>query len=124
LTPRLRRLCDALKRKGSPVTWLHIAGPVEPILPLYPDCRVDIANIDYCVDVKRARAAVPRMCLEGNIRPLAFVDSEPGDIAAACLRVLDGAGPGFILSSGCEIPLEARPKCVQALVDAAREHSS
>jgi uroporphyrinogen decarboxylase len=124
LAPRLRRLCDALKRKGSPVTWLHIAGPVEPILPLYPDCRVDIANIDYCVDAKRARAVVPRLCLDGNIRSLAFVDSEPEEITAACLRVLDGVGPGFILSSGCEIPLEARPECVQALVDAAKERSS
>jgi uroporphyrinogen decarboxylase len=120
LAPRLRRLFQALKRPGSPVTWLHIAGPVEPILPLYPDCGVDIANIDYCVDPGRARAAVPRLCLDGNIRPLAFVDSEPGDITAACRRVLDGAGAGFILSSGCEIPLEARPECVQALVDSVR----
>jgi len=120
LAPRLRRLFQALKRPGSPVTWLHIAGPVEPILPLYPDCGVDIANIDYCVDPGRARAAVPRLCIDGNIRPLAFVDSEPGDITAACRRVLDGAGAGFILSSGCEIPLEARPECVQALVDSVR----
>jgi uroporphyrinogen decarboxylase len=120
LAPRLRRLFQALKGPRGPVTWLHIAGPVEPILPLYPDCGVDIANIDYCVDPGRARAAVPRLCLDGNIRPLAFVDSEPGDIAAACRRVLDGAGAGFILSSGCEIPLEARPECVQALVDSVR----
>jgi uroporphyrinogen decarboxylase len=121
LAPRLRRLCQALKRK-APVTWLHIAGPVEPILPLYSDCGVDIGNIDYCVDPTRARAAAPRLCLDGNIRPLAFVDSEPEDIAAACRQVLDDADAGFILSSGCEIPLEARPECVQALVDSAKRH--
>ncbi|MGB8295791.1 MAG: uroporphyrinogen decarboxylase family protein [Polyangia bacterium] len=123
LAPRLRRLSQALKRK-APTTWLHIAGPVEPILPLYPDCGVDIGNIDYCVDPTRARAAAPRLCLDGNIRPLAFVDSEPEEIAAACRRVLDGAEAGFILSSGCEIPIEARPECVQALVDSAKRHSS
>jgi uroporphyrinogen decarboxylase len=124
LAPRLRRLCQALKRKGSPVSWLHIAGPVEPILPLYPGCGVDIGNIDYCVDPARARAAAPRLCLDGNIRPLAFVDSEPEEIAVACRRVLDDADAGFILSSGCEIPLEARPECVQALVDSVKRHSS
>jgi uroporphyrinogen decarboxylase len=124
LAPRLRRLCQALKRKGSPVSWLHIAGPVEPILPLYPGCGVDIGNIDYCVDPVRARAAAPQLCLDGNIRPLAFVDSEPEEIAAACRRVLDDADAGFILSSGCEIPLEARPECVQALVDSVKRHSS
>jgi uroporphyrinogen decarboxylase len=123
LAPRLRRLCQALKRKGSPVSWLHIAGPVEPILSLYSDCGVDIGNIDYCVDPTRARAAAPRLCLDGNIRPLAFVDSEPEDIAAACRHVLDDTDAGFILSSGCEIPLEARPECVQALVDSAKRHS-
>jgi uroporphyrinogen decarboxylase len=125
LVPRLRRLCDAHKRKGSLAAWLHIAGPVEPILPLYSDCGVDIANIDYCIDPGRARAAVPRLCLDGNIRPLAFVDSEPQDITAACSRVLDGIqADGFILSSGCEIPLEARPECVQALVDSVKGRGS
>ena len=123
LAPRIRRLCQALKRK-APVTWLHIAGPVEPILSLYPNCGVDIGNIDYCVAPTRARAAAPRLCLDGNIRPLAFVDSEPEDIAAACSRVLADADAGFILSSGCEIPLEARPECVQALVDSVKRHSS
>jgi len=123
LAPRLGRLCEALKHKGSPATWLHIAGPVEPILPFYPGCHVDIANIDYCVDPRQARATVPQLCLDGNVRPLAFVDSEPQDIRAACSRVLDGAGTGFILSSGCEIPLEARPDCVQALVDSVKRQS-
>jgi len=120
VAPRLRRLCDALKQKGSPATWLHIAGPVEPILPLYPGCGVDIANIDYCVDAKKARAAVPRLCLDGNIRSLAFVDAEPQEITTACAQLLADAGTGFILSSGCEIPLEARPECVQALVDSVK----
>ena len=121
LVPRLRRLCRAFKRKGSPAAWLHIAGPVEPILPFYPDCGVDIANLDYCVDPRCARAANPRLCFDGNIRPLAFVDARPRDIAADCARVLDVArSGGFILSSGCEIPLEARPECVQALVDSVK----
>jgi uroporphyrinogen decarboxylase len=122
LAPRLRRLCAGLKGMGALAAWLHIAGPVEPILPLYPACGVDIANLDYCVDPGRARAAVPGLCLEGNIRPLAFVDSEPRVIAQACARVLDVARPGgFILSSGCEIPLEARLDCVRALSAAVRD---
>jgi len=120
LAPRLRRLNEGLRSQGALATWLHIAGPVEPILPLYPACGVDIANLDYCVDPRRARAAAPRLCLEGNIRSLAFVDSEPRDITEACARVLD-AGAGFILSSGCEIPLDARPDCIRALAAAARD---
>jgi uroporphyrinogen decarboxylase len=122
LVPRLRRLNAGLKQHGALAAWLHIAGPVDPILSLYPECGVDIANIDYCVDPGRARALVPRLCLDGNIRPLAFVDSEPEDVAAACSPVLDVArAGGFILSSGCEIPVEARPACIRALVQSVQE---
>jgi uroporphyrinogen decarboxylase len=116
LAPRLRRLCEGLKREGAAAAWLSIAGPVAPILPYYPACGVDIAGFDYCVEPALARAAAPRLCLAGNIRPLAFVDSEPEVITQACARLLETAGTsGFILSSGCEIPLEARPENVRAL---------
>ncbi|HEY3353351.1 MAG TPA: uroporphyrinogen decarboxylase family protein [Polyangia bacterium] len=121
LAGRLRRLNEGLTRAGSLANWLHVAGPVLPILPLYRACRADIGNIDYCVAPEQARAAVPALCLDGNVRPLAFVDAEPDAIAAAAAAALAAAGPtGFILSSGCEIPLEARPECVDALVAAAR----
>jgi len=120
LKPRLRRLCEGLKRQGALASWLHIAGPVEPILPYYRDCAVEIANLDYCVDPVRARAAAPDLCLAGNIRPMAFLDSGPEVITEACAQVLREAGQGFLLSSGCEIPLDARPECVHALVRAVR----
>jgi len=120
LMPRLRRLCQGLKDAGALATWLHIAGPAEPILPLYPACGVDIACIDYCVDPGRARALAPGLCLTGNVRPLAFVDSEPAAIAESCAQILGIARMGgFMLSSGCELPVEARPECVRALTSAA-----
>jgi uroporphyrinogen decarboxylase len=118
LEPRLRRLNQGLKDCRALATWLHIAGPVAPILPSYAGCGVDIANVDYCVDLRQARAAAPGVCLEGNLRSLAFVDEEPETIAQAADELLDCAGPGFILSSGCEIPPEARPDCIRALTGA------
>ena len=122
LAAPLRRVCEGLKRKGALATWLHIAGPVEAILPHYPACAVDIACLDYCVDPRRARAAVPDLCLAGNIRPMAFMDSGPEVIIEACAQVLPVARQGgFMLSSGCEIPLDARPECIHALVAAVRD---
>ena len=50
MAPRLTRLFAALKKGGALFNWLHIAGPVAPILPLYPGLGVDIANFDYEVD--------------------------------------------------------------------------
>jgi len=121
--PRLRDLFTHLKSHGSAANWLHVAGPAAPILPFYPNAGVDIANFDYLVGAAAARDALPATCLNGNIKSLSFVESEPGEIALAAERLLDEfAGRGrFILSSGCEIPPESRPDNIDEMVRAAQQ---
>ncbi|MDR3567830.1 MAG: uroporphyrinogen decarboxylase family protein [Syntrophobacteraceae bacterium] len=116
--PRLKRVFEAFRKAGACGNWLHIAGPVEHILPLYGEIGVNIANFDYCVAPVRAREALPQLCLEGNIKSLDFVDSSPGAIAAQSGQLMDFFEDrgGFILSSGCEIPPESRPENVVAMV--------
>jgi uroporphyrinogen decarboxylase len=122
LLPRLHRLFSAFREAGAAAAWLHTAGQTGPILPFYPQAGVDLANIDFCVDPQRVAQALPRTCLNGNLRSLAFVEEEPAQIARAAGRLLDlfADRGGFILSSGCEIPPEARPENIAALVAAAR----
>ena len=120
--PRLRRVFQALAEAGAAANWLHIAGPVNAILPFYPQAGVQIANVDYCVKPSDAARLLPTTCLDGNIRSLAFVDETPADIeagAAELLRSFRDRG-GFILSSGCEIPPESAPQNIAAMVHAAR----
>jgi uroporphyrinogen decarboxylase len=119
--PRLRKLFTALKEAGGAANWLHIAGPAAPIFPFYPQAGVDIANFDYCVDPLEAQQALPRTCLDGNIKPLSFVDGTPDTIADESSGLLNRFAHrgGFILSSGCEIPPEAKPENVAAMVSAA-----
>jgi uroporphyrinogen decarboxylase len=120
--PSLQKLFTALKEAGAAANWLHIAGPVVPILPLFPWCGVDIANFDYCVSALEAQKALPHTCLDGNIKPLSFVEATPEVIAEASSRLLKAFATrgGFILSSGCEIPPEGKPENVAAMVTAAR----
>jgi len=123
--PRLTRVFAAFQKAGALANWLHITGAVEPILGYYPEAGVDIANLDYSVDPAKAKAILPETCLDGNIKPLSFVDEQPSLIeaaAAALIERFDSRG-GFILSPGCEIPPEARPENVAALVTAARQHA-
>ena len=65
--------------------------------------------------------ALPNTCIDGNIKPLAFVTATPAVIDAEATRLLDLFAPrgGFILSSGCEIPPEAQPANIKAMVTAA-----
>lgn len=121
--PRLQKLFAGFKEVGAAAAWLHIAGPTAPILSLYPQAGVDLANIDYEVDPSEARYTMSQTCIDGNIRPLSFVEETPQAIADESSRLLDlfADRGGFILSSGCEIPPEARPENISAMVNAARE---
>lgn len=121
--PRLKRVFAAFKEAGAVAGWLHVAGPAGSILPFYPEAGVDIANIDYEVDPVDAQQALPHTCINGNIRPLAFVEGSPEIIAQESCILMDlfERRGGFILSTGCEIPPESRPENVAAMVDAARE---
>lgn len=118
--PRLKRLFAAFKSAGALDGWLHIAGPAETIYPYYPEAGVEIANLDYCVDPLRARQILPTTCLDGNLKPLSFVEASANDIAAESAGLLEmfGSRGGFILSSGCEIPPESKPENVAAMVAA------
>lgn len=122
IAPRITRLFSAFKNGGSAANWLHIAGQVNPILPLYPAMGVEIANFDYCVNPEDAISLLPATCLDGNIRPYAFVKGTEESIAseaASLLRRFQDRG-GFILSSGCELPPESRPENIKAFVESVR----
>jgi uroporphyrinogen decarboxylase len=118
--PRLQQVFQALAESGAVANWLHIAGPVSRILPYYPQAGVQIANFDYEVSAAEALENLPATCLDGNIKPLAFVDETPEEIEAQSLNLLGAFRQrgGFILSSGCEIPPESRPENVAAMVNA------
>jgi len=118
--PRVARLFASFRRAGALASWIHIAGRTAPLLPWYRRLGADLACFDYCVDPEPlARAdGESRICVVGNLRPLDFVTGDAAGIArdaAALLRLFEGRG-GFILSSGCEIPPEAREPNVAALV--------
>ena len=120
--PRLEKIFSAFKKQGAAAGWLHIAGAVQPIMPYYPKAGVTIANIDYCINPAEAMAVLPKTCLNGNIKPLSFVEDTPDSIFEASKKLLecfDQRG-GFILSSGCEIPPESKFENIKAMVDAAR----
>jgi len=127
LAPRLQRIFRAFRDAGGAANWLHIAGQTLPILADYPALGADIGNFDYCVEPIRLLKALPGgpLALDGNIKPLSFVESTPEEIEAESLRLINTFHPrgGFILSSGCEIPPEAKPENIAAMVGATRRTS-
>ena len=126
LAPRLAKIFAAFKAAGALTNWLHIAGQTSSILPLYQEIGVGLANFDYCIDPLRLRALLPGApCVDGNIKPVAFIENSPEEIELEARRLVNGFARrgGFILSSGCEIPPESKPENVAALIRAAHEES-
>jgi uroporphyrinogen decarboxylase len=118
--PRLQRVFHLLSKAGATANWLHIAGPVAPILPYYAKAGVDIANFDYVVSAGAAKRCLPGTCFNGNIKSLLFVEGSPAEVETEACDLLHAFRDrrGFILSSGCEIPPDAKPEHVAALVKA------
>jgi uroporphyrinogen decarboxylase len=123
VAPRVAELLRAFREAGAIASWLHVAGCAGPILPRYAALGADIGNFDYCVEPEALLRDLgdTRLCLDGNVKPLAFVTADVAEIERDCdrlLRFFDRRG-GFILSSGCEIPPESREPNVAALVRSA-----
>ena len=120
LLPRLKRVFTAFRQAGTVANWLNIAGPTANTLPYYPEAGADIANFDYYVEPEQVRHLLPCTCVDGNLKSLLFVEASPDQVAEAAARLVSafaGRG-GFLLSSGCEIPPEAKPENIAAMVAA------
>ncbi|MEN6586753.1 MAG: uroporphyrinogen decarboxylase family protein [Sulfuricella sp.] len=122
LLPRLQQVFAAFRQAGALANWLNIAGPTAATLPYYPEAGADIANFDYYVEPDQVQRLLPRTCVDGNMKSLLFVEGTPDEVAATAARLITAFAQrgGFLLSSGCEIPPEAKPENIAAMVAACR----
>jgi len=120
---RLKRLFSHFSLLGLPIFWVSIAGPTQKIIPYYKETGINLATVDYEVPISEALSLSNGIVINGNLKPYDFVSHNPADIkekTEACLREAEGKGR-FIIGTGCEIPLDARPENIKAFVRAVRE---
>ncbi len=122
--PGLRTVLAEIRRLGFPPI-LHICGRTLPVIGMMADSGADVLSIDQIGLADARRLVGDRVCLMGNIRPTeTLLEGTPQSVRAEaldCLRACAGSPRGFILASGCEVPVEAPAANVLALMDAARE---
>jgi len=124
ILPQLTQGFEEFKDGADPICWLNITGQTEPILDLYPQTGADLFNIDYLVPISSAMEKLPYHCINGNIKPFSFVAGEKQAIrreADSLLKETRTRG-GFILSPGCEIPLEAKVGNIEAMMEAVHRN--
>lgn len=125
--PYVAELIAGLQKAGARVKY-HACGNTKALLPLFAGLGADILNLDALVDLAEAKKILgDRVCLKGNIDPTrVFLQGTPGTVWAAAKQAIQaaGAGGGFILSPGCELPRDTPPENLVALVEAAKMYGS
>lgn len=102
---------------------IHICGDTNKIIREMGETGARILEIDWKVDMKRARQLVPDNCiLMGNINPSdpLFLGT-PEKVKEKAQKIIrDVRGKGLILSSGCAIGANAKPENIAAMVESAK----
>lgn len=125
LWPRQLRVLSHIKRTFPHVlTRLHMCGQTDALIPRMRDLPADIFELDFPVDLPRARATLgPDRVISGNVSTITdLLQGTPQRVYDAARRCHQICGPKHIVNSGCEISPLTPPENVRALVRYAREN--
>lgn len=106
---------------------LHLDGNWTTFMHYFADfpARKCVMNLDGATDIRVAKEVLAdRMCVMGDVPATLLKLGEPDEVDEYCrLLIRDvGEGGGFILSSGCSIPVDAKPANVAAVSRAVRRY--
>jgi len=125
VAPYLKRLADHIHKTGGGMpAALHICGKTTPNFRAMLEADFDIWSLD-AVDMGEAKkAAGHRVVLIGNVNPANMLKNTAVEIDAEAKDICEKMGDriGFILGSGCEVPINTPPANVEALINAARKY--
>jgi len=115
----LRPLCPGI--------ILHICGNTTKLLESMAATGAACLSLDNIVDLEFAKRAVGgQVTLAGNVNPVdTMFHGTPETVkqeAKACLRKAFDSPRGYLLSTGCDLPIDTPPENIQALMEAARTY--
>lgn len=125
--PEWQEMCEFWVGKGV-TPLLHFDSDWTAFFPLLKNLprRKCILNLDGSSDIFKAKEVLgDHMCIMGDVPAALLKLGEPEEVDDYCRRLITevGAGGGFILSSGCTIPVDARPENVAAMLGSVHRYT-
>lgn len=122
--PYLKDVYTHIRSHGIPGV-LHICGKTKRVIQCMAESGADILSIDN-IDLLDARALVgDKVCLMGNVSPAdGMLKGNPEVITGMvkdCVEKASGNPKGFILATGCEVPIKTPHENMVAFLDAGRK---
>lgn len=102
---------------------LHLDGNWTPLLHFFQDLppKRIIMELENTAMKEAKKILGNKVCLKGNVPCTDLAFGTVNQVADRCKQLIDdcGVGGGFILSSGCEAPVNSKPENIAAMINTA-----
>jgi len=121
--PYLHRIVEAYLEAGI-TPLFHFDSDWTPLLEYFKEFPrgTCILELDGTTDIFKAKEVLrDHMCLMGDVPAALLKLGTPEEVSDYVKKLIDvvGEGGGFILSTGCDTPVDAKPENVRAMVETA-----
>ncbi|WP_236887574.1 uroporphyrinogen decarboxylase family protein [Metaclostridioides mangenotii] len=123
--PYLKKCMDRIIERTGGGSTLHICGKTKKVWGHMVDIGIANLSLDNIEDLGELKEAYgDKVCLIGNVDPVEIImRGTIEDIymeAKECIVKGQDSKKGFVLSTGCDVPIGTDPEKIVALMDAAR----
>lgn len=122
--PFVNEIFDAVNDHDFITCYHNCGNSVNDMLDLVSTVNADIIHLGNAIDLKKALEELPKeKIVMGNVDPVLFKTSTPDEIKADVKRVFEecSSHENFMISTGCDIPAEAKWENIDAYFDTVKE---
>ena len=124
--PTLKKGVDVIVTRGYKA-HVHMDGDLTSVLHILKGITDGLPVGRVVLDLEKTNMAKAKevlgdkVCLYGNVPSALLVYGAPKDVEKYCRKLIDDCadGGGFILSTECETPWNAKPENVKTIIDTA-----